>query len=143
MKRLLLILAFWLIPLAAEAQYVPLPPQGSSAAEASHLFSGLKLVNLTINWQSASTARYLFVFDSNSTGTHSTTPCSSSQVNGCLLYCSYLPNSTTAPDVQTYNWGTSPLAGRNGIVAALSTGAGCGTFTADGSNNFFYAQVNQ
>ena len=143
MKRLLLILAFWLIPLAAGAQSVPLPMQGSTAAEASHLFSGTKLFNLTVTWQSATTARYLFVFDSNSTGTHSTTPCSSSQVNGCLLYCMFMPNSTSAPSAQTWAWNINPILARNGFVTALSTGAGCGTFTADGSNDFYFGQIEQ
>lgn len=145
MKNWVLFLAMLLSPAAASAQIVPLPMQGSSSAEASHLFTGTVMPSITINWQSASTARYLFIFDSTSTATHNTTPCAASnasQVNGCLLYCAYLPNSTSAPNIQTFDWSMHPFFARTGgIVAALSTGAGCGTFTADGANNFFYSQT--
>jgi hypothetical protein len=130
----------WALP--AFAQTKPIPYQGSSAAEGSHLFSGTTAIDVSVSWNSATTARYLFVFDSNSTSTHNTTPCSVTQVNGCLLYCSYVSNSGTAPDFNAWDWVMHPFTARNGIVMALSTGAGCGTFTVDGSNDFFYAQVS-
>lgn len=147
MKRILFSLILMLaLAVPVFAQTKPIPYQGSAAAEGSHLFVGTTIIDMSVSWNAATTARYLMLFDSNSASTHNTTPCSgataSPPVNGCLLYCFYIPTSGTAPDSYAWDWVMHPITAHNGILAALSTGAGCGTFTADGSNDFFYAQVS-
>lgn len=142
-KRIILLFAVMLaMALPVRAQTIPTPYQGSASAEGSHSFKGTTMLGMTVNWNAATTARYLMIFDSNSTATTSTTPCSTTQVNGCLLYCAYMPTSGTAPGSFIEDWVLHPITAQNGIVAAASTGAGCGTFTVDGSaGEFFYAQV--
>jgi hypothetical protein len=140
LSSLILALAF---AMPAFAQTVPLPYQGSAAAEATHLFTGTTLIDLSVSWGSGDTsARFLMIFDSNSASTYSATPCSVTQVNGCLLYCMYVPNSTAGPSGNSFDWVMHPMRGRNGILAALSTGGTCGTYTADSASNFYYAQVS-
>jgi hypothetical protein len=139
LSSLILILA---LALPAMAQTVPTPYQGSTSAEGSHLFLGTTMLGMTVDWNAETTARYLMIFDSNSTATTSTTPCSVTQTKGCLLYCAYMPTSGTAPGSFIEDWVLHPITAQNGIVAAASTGAGCGTFTVDaGAGDFFYAQV--
>jgi len=126
----------------AYAQLQPIPLQGSTAAEGSHVFAGTIFSGITVNWQSASTARYLMLFDATALPANgSTSSCSAAQASGCLAYCLYLPSSASAPNSFTLDWTLHPVPMRKGVVAALSTGAGCGTLTVDGSNDFFYAQV--
>lgn len=131
------------LPVRAHA----LPMQQSTAAEGSHVFTGNQLVTLTVNWNAATTARYLMIFDGPLPSNGATTNCSAvgGQGASCLAYCSYASNSGVAPSVNTWNFGSSPVITRNntGLTAAMSTGAGCGTLTVDGSNDFFYAQVLQ
>ena len=141
MKRVLFVIALLLLPAVAHAQLQPVPPQASSAAEGYHQFVGTQLSNLTVNWQSSTTARYLMIFDSTAESKDTATPCSTTAANGCLLYCLYVTASTTAPDSVTLSWVGNPIQAVNGINAAMSSGAGCGTFTVDGSNDFFYGQV--
>src|SRR6266851_718680 len=126
----------------AHAQLAPMPYQGSNAAEGSHVFGGSVLTGLTITWHSATTARYLMLFDATALPSNgATTACSTTQASGCLFYCVYLTESITAPNRVAFDWTLHPVSTRNGVVAALSTGAGCGTLTADSANNFFYSQV--
>jgi hypothetical protein len=141
-KRILAALALLvLVARGAHAQAIPKYYQGSSAAEGSHLFSGTTLYGITVSWNAATTARYLMIFDSNSTSTTSATPCSVTQVKGCLAYCVYMSTSGTAPDSWVEDWVLHPISTQYGIVVAASTGAGCGTFAVDGANDFFYAQA--
>ena len=142
-KRIILLFAVILVlALPVRAQTIPTPYQGSTSAEGSHLFFGTTMLGMTVNWNAETTARYLMIFDSNSTATTSTTPCSVTQTKGCLLYCAYMSGSGTAPGAFIEDWVLHPITAQNGIVAAASTGAGCGTFTVDaGAGDFFYAQV--
>lgn len=144
MKRLLS--AIGLIVLLAGSvhaqQLGPTPIQGSSAAEGSHVFSGTTFQGAVVTWQSATTARYFMVFDATSLPSNgSTTSCTASQFNGCLSMCIYMTESTLAPNRFAIDYTAHPIVTRNGVVEALSTGAGCGTLTVDGSNDFFYSQV--
>lgn len=126
----------------ARAQLQPIPIQGSTSAEGSHVFAGTLFSGITINWQSATTARYFMLFDGTSLPSDgSTTSCTSQQKTGCLAYCAFAQTSTSAPSVFSIDWTLHPVMMRNGVVAAMSTGAGCGTLTVDSSNDFFYAQV--
>ncbi len=141
-NRIILALAFLFVATAAHAQTVPIYPQGSNAAEGSHLFKGTVLHTISVTWNAATTARYLMIFDGVALPSNgSTTNCQTTQATGCLAYCAYAPNSTTAPNLQTWDWGIHPLKTQNGVVAAMSTGAGCGTLTVDTTSNFFYAMV--
>lgn len=144
MKKIFAIatLALLLAGPRAFAQSQPVVTQASNAAEGSHVFSGTTLYTLAVSWNAATTARYVMVFDGTALPSNgATTACTTTQATGCLAWCAYMPNSGTAPDVQTFDWGMHPLVARNGIVAAASTGGGCGTLTVDGTNDFFYAQV--
>lgn len=144
MKKLFLALVFALWPIVAFADPVGQPVyfQSSASAEGSHVFTGKNLYSITISWNSATSARYLMVFDATTLpGNGSTTTCNSSWTTGCLLYCGYVTSSGSAPGSTLYG-GTPPTSAKFGIVAALSTGAGCGTLTVDGSNDFFYGQIN-
>lgn len=142
-KRIILLFAVMLaLALPVRAQTSPTYYQGSASAEAAHLFSGTVAYGVTVDWNAETTARYLMVFDSNSTSTHSTTPCSVTQVNGCLIYCAYMSGSGVAPGAFIEDWVLHPMKGQNGIVMGISTGAGCGTYTADaGAGNFIYSQL--
>lgn len=57
-----------------------------------------------------------------------------------MAYCTYVTTSGTAPSGFTLG-GPFPLSLRFGTVVAMSTGAGCGTLTIDGANDFYNAQV--
>lgn len=120
------------------------PMVGSASAEGSHVFAFRNLAKVKVVWASATTARYLMIFDSTSLPANgATTSCSSEpNTSGCLAWCGYMPNSTTAPNEQWFDWGFWPLKLQYGTVAAVSTGANCGTLTVDGSNDFLYAQGN-
>ena len=70
------------------------------------------------------------------------------ELNPRLVMLSTCNMGQTGPHADQPGFGSqlSALAGvceltGNGIVAALSTGAGCGTLTVDSGNNFFTAQV--
>lgn len=120
----------------------PIAPQQSTAAEGSHIFVGKNITTIAMTWNAAVTARYLIIFDATTLpGNGAISSCSSSHVTGCWLWCSFIPTSTSAPQRDTEDWTVHPLAGTFGIVAAMSTGAGCGTLTTDGANDFFTAQV--
>lgn len=146
MKRIILALTFALmLPVIGNAQLVPITSQSSTSAEASHVFIGKTLVSLAVTWQTATTARYLMIFDGVALPSNgSTTSCTSqgsSPVTGCLAWCGFMPNSTSAPNLQTIDFTTHPLTTNFGVVAAMSTGAGCGTLTADTTSNFFTGQL--
>jgi hypothetical protein len=140
--KTILTLILLLLPTVALAQLQPIPVQGSNAAEGYHVFSGSIFSGITVSWQSNTTARYIMLFDATaipSNGT--TTQCTNKQFSGCLAWCAYLPESITAPNRFTLDWTIHPVPMRNGVVVALSSGAGCGTLAVDGSNDFFYSQV--
>lgn len=144
--KAILIVAFVLAfgPLA-HAQLAPTRTQSSTSAEGSHVFSGTTLLGIAVTWQTATTARYLMIFDGVAVPSNgATTSCTSqgtTPVTGCLAWCGFFPNSTSAPNLQTVDFTTHPLMLNFGIVAAMSTGAGCGTLTADTTSNFFTAQT--
>jgi len=124
----------------AFAQLAPSPILGCGAAASCQL-PGTIFKGVSISWQAATTARYLMVFDSTSLPSNgSTTLCSTTQSNGCLAYCLYMPESTAAPNRFTLDWTMHPVSTRNGVRVAVSTGAGCGTLTIDGANNYFFGQ---
>lgn len=133
------------IPAVGRAQLVPTRTQSSTSAEGSHVFSGTTLVSLAVTWNAATTARYLMIFDGVALPSNgSTTSCTSqgsTPVTGCLAWCGFMPNSTSAPNLQTVDWTMHPIVTNFGIVAAMSTGAGCGTLTVDTTSNFFTGQV--
>ena len=130
----------------AHAQTSPIPTlQSPAAGEGYHIFSGTTPIALTITCNAGTGARYLMLFDATALPANgSTTSCTSqgtSPVTGCLAYCMYVPNSTSAPNVQTWDWIMHPIQMRFGTVAALSTGAGCGTLTVDTGVDWFYGQI--
>ena len=144
MKRwllLLLLLLAW--PWNARCQQAAIPIQGSAAAgdTGSHVFSTYLFKGVTVTWNAGTVARYLMVFDGTATPSNgSTTSCVTAQATGCLAYCQYVPSSTSAPAFFSLDFNDHPFPLRNGMVAALSTGAGCGTFTKDTGTDWFYAQ---
>lgn len=144
-KVLFIIFTIIAIPVIGNAQLVPTRTQSSTSAEGSHVFSGTTLEGIAITWQTATTARYLMIFDGVALPSNgSTTSCTSqgsSPVTGCLAWCGFMPNSTSAPNLQTVDFTTHPIVTNFGVVAAMSTGAGCGTLTVDTTSNFFAAQV--
>lgn len=137
-----LVVVLLLMAAVAHAQQATMPMQGSTSAEGSHTFGGTTFNGITVSWNSATAARYFMVFDKTSLPSNgSTTACGSSQTAGCLAYCYYVPQSSSAPNSFTLDFTSHPFFLRNGVTVAMSTGAGCGTLTADGSNDFFYSQV--
>lgn len=143
MKRFLLVIAILLcVAGSAKAQLVPTPLQGSTAAEGSHVFAGLTFNGIVVTWNAATTARYLMIFDGTALPSNgATTGCGTTSPNKCLALCMYLTESTTAPNRFALDYTLHPVQMQNGVVAALSTGAGCGTLTVDTTSNFFYSQV--
>ena len=140
MKKILLALALMLgLHGIAHAQLFPIPLQGCSGVGGCQL-AGTTFTGISISWQSQTAARYFMVFDSTSSGNNTATSCSTTQTNGCLAYCLFVPTSTLAPGSFTLDWTLHPVLMRNGVYVALSTGAGCGTYTPDGANNYFYSQ---
>lgn len=139
---ILCVLGLLMSVVSAHAQLYPIPTQGSNAAEGSHVFGGTTFSGLVVTWNGTTTARYLMIFDGVALPSNgATTSCTTTQATGCLALCLYLTESTTAPNRFTLDYTLHPIPMRNGVVAALSTGAGCGTLTVDGSNDFFYSQV--
>lgn len=117
-------------------------PTTQSAAANSLVLPGLNFYGVVINWQSATTARYFMIFDGTALPSNGAVAgCSASWVTGCLLFCQYMGNSGSAPGSYQVDYTSHPVSGKFGIVEAVSTGAGCATLTADGSNDFFYTQV--
>jgi hypothetical protein len=129
MKKLL---AFLIIPLLmAMSPFQPLTTVKTDAV-ASQVLTHLNLKTIKISWNAETTARYVFVFDGVAVPTGGTvTNCSTSHVTGCALWCQYMINSGTAPSNDWADWGVAPLAAKFGLVIAVSTGAGCNTFTTD------------
>ncbi|SRR6266851_3264423 len=127
----------------AAAQLQPIPTQQSPAAgEGSHVFGGTLFSGLTVTWNAGTGARYLMLFDGVALPSNgSTTTCTTTQATGCLAFCLYLTESTTAPNRFTIDYTLHPIPMRNGVVAALSTGAGCGTLTVDTGADWFVGQV--
>lgn len=141
MKRLFAVLIF-LCGLSgiAHAQLFPIPLQACPNVGGCQL-SGTTFSGISISWQTQTAARYFMVFDSNTApGNGSTTSCTASQTNGCLSYCLFVPTSTSAPNAFTLDWTLHPVPVRNGVYVAMSTGAGCGTFTQDTGSDYFYSQ---
>lgn len=103
----------------------------------------LNLKTFSISWNAETTARYVMVFDGVALPSNGTpTLCTTSHVTGCMLWCRYAVNSGTAPSSDWADWGEAPLAAKFGLVIAVSTGAGCGTLTADaGAGNTIISQA--
>lgn len=144
MKRFWLLLVLLLAaPWDARCQLAPIPMQSSPAAgEGSHVFGGTITSGVTVTWNAGTTARYLMLFDGTSVPSNgATTSCTTTQQAGCLAWCAYLTESTTAPNRFALDWTLHPIPLRKGAIWALSTGAGCGTFTADSETSWFYSQV--
>lgn len=138
MRRLVLLVLFLLVAGSVCAQERPLAIQGTPAntPEGSHIFAGTVFSGVSISWQVAVTARYLMVFDATALPANGTITAATG-----LAYCLYLPETLSAPNRFTLDWTTHPALMQHGVVVALSTGAGCGTLTVDGSNDYFYSQV--
>ncbi|HEX4499870.1 MAG TPA: hypothetical protein VH187_01685 [Scandinavium sp.] len=144
MKRLALLALVLVVVVTASRALAQnsVPVIGSATAEGAHRYNGLTLFTVSVNWATASTPRYLMVFDSTTLPTNgSTTSCSAGYMNGCLRWCGFMPNSTLAPAMQSYDWTVHPLPTMFGVALAVSTGTSCGTLTIDGNNDYFYAQV--
>ncbi|SRR6266851_2475147 len=144
MKKIFIFL-FGLLLLTVSARATA-PWQGltttNGVAAGSQVLPHRQLLTTAITWNAATTARYLMVFDGVALPSNgATTTCTVSHVTGCLLWCGFLPNSTSAPNLQTLDWTVHPLSANFGLVLALSTGAGCGTLTVDGANDFFTSQA--
>jgi hypothetical protein len=117
------------------------PSYGNSTAAADFIYSAKNVFGFSVDWGSATTARYVMIFDGTALPSNGTvTQCNSSWVTGCLAWCGFAPLSTSAPDAYNYNFPV-PLALKFGTVITMSTGSVCSTLTADGSNDFFYIQA--
>ena len=141
MPLLLLLLLLLVEPWDARCQQVTTPVQGSAAAgdTGSHAFNSTVFKGVTISWNAGTTARYMMVFDGAAPSNGSTTACTTTQAAKCLAYCTYVPASTQAPGVFVLDFTEHPFFVKNNVTVALSTGAGCGTFTADTGTEWFYA----
>jgi hypothetical protein len=141
-KRLLILgLLFIGLAGAAHAQLQPIPLQACGPTGAC-LMGGDKFSGVSITWQSATSARYFMVFDADSVpASGATTLCSAKSFDGCLAYCLYLTESTTAPGRFALDWTLHPVAMRFGTVVALSTDTSCGSYTGDGNNEYFFSQT--
>lgn len=125
---------------ALNMQDMAAPMQGSTAAEGSHVWKFKNLDKIKVVWTASTTARYLCIFDATAVPSNgATTACSATWSTGCLAWAGYMPNSTSAPNEQWFDWGFWPLQNRFGTVAVVST-TSCDNITADGSNNWLYAQ---
>ena len=142
MKRLLLVVCCCIALASSASGQSQVPAIGSAQAEGSHVFTQLGVYTVAISWSATATARYLLIFDSRTLPPDgATSTCSVMKANGCLRWCGYMPNSTNAKGIQTFDWTVHPLANMYGTVLAVSTGADCATLAVDGANDFFYAQV--
>lgn len=139
MKKKLLLL---FVPLLmALSPFQPLTTTKTDST-ASQVLTQLNLKTMAISWNAETTARYVFVFDGTAVPSNgSVTNCSTSHVTGCSLWCRYAINSGTAPSDDWADWGVAPLAAKFGTVIVVSTGASCGTLTADaGAGNTIVSQ---
>jgi hypothetical protein len=139
MKKLIIGFAVVMLMLAAAtsswAQTAPTPMQSSSALEASHTFSGNTLASITVTWHAGSAAaRWLMIFDSLIVPSNGTV---------APIYCVALCNSATNTDgTQGIMFTSAPIFVRTGVTAVVSTNtSGCASLTADGSDDYFSAQV--
>lgn len=135
--NLVLIAAILLIlPSLASAQNVPLPMKGSTAYEASHVFTGgLKVSTICVTWHTQA-ARWLMLFDATAAPSNgSVTP----------EWCAPLSAATTPADQGLcFDWTFHPVLNQTGVTFVVSTNAaGCTSLTADGANDWFNAQVSQ
>jgi hypothetical protein len=143
MKKLTFLFLLLLFPVMswATSPLQPLAPQ-IAIGVGSQVLTGLNLATFSITWDAAVTPRYTMVFDGTVLpGNGSTTSCKTSHVTGCMLWCRYAVNSAVAPSDDWAVWSPTPLAAKFGLVVAMSTGAGCGTLTVDGSNDTFVSQA--
>jgi hypothetical protein len=136
LKKLFLLIAFALmlaLPYRARAQSVPTPMQGSAALEGSHIFSNSQLFTIQVTWHTAA-ARWLMLFDAAAVPSNGTV---------APLYCAYLQNASSQADgTVSFDFTLHPIPFRTGTVAVVSTSAtGCGSLTADGANDWLWAQV--
>ena len=136
MKRLAIALVFALLPGLAWAQTGAIRPQSSAALEGSHIFTGTRVVRVTVSWHVATAAaRWIMLFDGTAV-----------PANGAVrpIYCQFMSGSATATDGSfQYDFSAHPIWMNTGTVAAVSTNAaGCLTLTLDGANDAFYAQVS-
>jgi hypothetical protein len=141
MKKLMIICAAVMMLMVAAAtsswaQTAPTPMQSSSALEPSHIFTGGKtLASITVTWHAGSAAaRWLMIFDALAVPTNGTV---------APIYCVALCNSATDTDgTQGIMFTSAPIFVTTGITAVVSTNtSGCTSLTADGSDDYFSAQV--
>ena len=129
LKSILMALALMLLPALGKAQLAPVPLQASAAYEGSHVFSGLKVVNLCVTWHTQA-ARWLMIFDAAAVPS-----------NGAVapVWCQPLSSATSPADQGLcFNWGIGPIWNRTGVAAVVSTNAaGCSTLTVEGANDWF------
>ena len=137
------ILAFWTWSAYALGPQQSISVYSTSTAAADLVLSQKIFYGASVNWQSADSARYFMLIDGTSLPSNGTiASCSASYVSGCLLWCGWEPLSTDEPGAYTIDFTAHPIAAKFGLIVAESTGAGCGTLTIDGSNDFFYVQAN-
>lgn len=150
MKRILWLAAAALAVLtwiAAVSAGEPTTSPNSTAYEASHVLKASQgvLYSITTNYHTAA-YRTLMVFDSPTVPSNgATTACGATHATGCLAWCWEGDAQSTAP-TQSYSWhdfNQHPLALGFGVSVVASTStSGCSSLTADGSNEWFHAQVN-
>ena len=137
MKKWILLVALLIViaPTMAGAQNAPLPMQQSAALEGNHVFTGTKLSTIAVTWHTMA-ARWLMIFDAASVPSNGTV---------APYYCAYVQGASTQADgSQAFDFTFHPIVVRTGIAVVLSTSAtGCGSLTADGSNDWFFGQATQ
>ena len=145
MKILICALLLLLVAPKAWCQLATTPMQGSPVAgdTGTHTFAGTLFKGVTVTWNAGTAARYLMVFDGTAAPSNGTptacNPTAATNPAKCMAYCIYVPSSTSAPAMFTLDFTSHPFPLRNGLTVALSTGAGCGTFTADTGTDWFWA----
>jgi hypothetical protein len=121
----------------------PLTPTKTDGAN-DQVLAQLNLKTFAYSWNVETTARYVFVFDATTLPNNGTvTNCSTSHVTGCALWCRYTTNSGTAPGDDWADWGSVPISAKFGLIIAVSTGAGCQTFTTDAGSQTANSIVSQ
>jgi hypothetical protein len=111
----------------------PVRFQSSPALEASHVFTGTRVVRIQVTWHIATAAaRWFMLFDA-----------SALPANGAVTpaFCSYITASASATDgSQMFDFENHPMWMNTGVVAAVSS-TSCFTLTKDAANERFDAQV--
>lgn len=141
MKKLVItILLCLLLPRMAHAQNVQANQHTTAGTlEASHKFTGNKMVASSITWHS-SAPRWLMIFD-----TQTMPPSGQLTPNVPLIVCQFIQGAGNQSDgTQNFDWNTHPIIVQTGLLVVVSVNPqGCTAMTPDGDNNWISGQIAQ